>query len=165
LLDNGFFKKGLLIIVGDHHSMTPLKKAEAELYGQFKASAKVPLVIADGKHVATLENHQYQQIDIFNSLQGLVRGEQCSSDWNGVLLGESKIPPNYISHRRGDNRDMVSVFAENDEFLLKLDGDNTRLIGKQPADQAARQLLVDKINALRIARANWASEQSAEKSD
>lgn len=165
LQDSGFFNNGLLIIVGDHHSMTPLKKAEVEMFGPFKASAKVPLVIADGGHVAEVESHQFQQVDIFNSLQGLVAGRQCHSDWNGVLLGESKIPPKYIAHRRGDNRDMVSVFAENDEFLLKLDGDQTRLIGKQPADQDTRQLLVDKINALRIARANWALEQSAEKSD
>ncbi|WP_020485113.1 LTA synthase family protein [Methylomonas sp. MK1] len=165
LQNNGFFKNGLLIIVGDHHSMTPLKKAEVELYGQYKASAKVPLVIADGYQPASVENNQYQQIDVFNSLQGLIAGKQCYSDWNGVLFGAAKASPKYIIHRRGDNRDMVSVFGENDEFLVKLDGDNTRVISKLPAAQTIRQLLVDKINALRIARGKWALTQSAEKSD
>lgn len=162
---DGFFKHGLLIIVGDHHSMTPLKKAEVDLFGPFKASAKVPLVIANGDEQPSVENDQYQQIDIFNSLKGLVTGKQCYSDWNGILLGESKIAPKYIAHRRGDNRDMISIFTENDDFLLKLDGDNTRMISQHPADPSIRQLLVEKINALRITRNDWAVSQSAEKSD
>ncbi|NOV30588.1 LTA synthase family protein [Methylomonas sp. ZR1] len=165
LKNKGFFKNGLLIIVGDHHSMTPLKKAEVELYGQYKASAKVPLVIVDGDQPASVENNQYQQIDVFNSLQGLIAGKQCYSDWNGILFGAAKTSPKYIIHRRGDNRDMVSVFAENQDYLVKLDGDNTRVISKLPAEQDFRKLVVDKVNALRIARAKWALTQSAEKSD
>jgi phosphoglycerol transferase MdoB-like AlkP superfamily enzyme len=151
LQNNGFFDNGLLVIVGDHHSMTPLKKAEVDNYGQFKAAAKIPLIIADGGN-ANVENNQYQQIDVFNSLQGMVSGKQCYSDWNGILLGEQKIPPKYIAHRRGDNRDIISVFTENEDFLVKLDGDSTRLAGDWPADQTIRQMLVSKINALRIAR-------------
>ncbi|MCQ8119187.1 LTA synthase family protein [Methylomonas rosea] len=165
LQDRGFFNNGILLIVGDHHSMTPLKKAEVELYGQYNASAKVPLVIADGDQPASVESNQYQQIDVFNSLQGLAVGKQCYSDWKGVLFGEAKTPPKYIIHRRGDNRDMVSIFGENEEFLVKLDGDNTRVTSRLPAEQTVRQLLVDKINALRIARAKWALTQSAETSD
>ncbi|TRX00515.1 LTA synthase family protein [Candidatus Methylobacter oryzae] len=146
-----FFDNGLLVIVGDHHSMTPLKKAEVDNYGQFKAAAKVPLIIADGVN-AGVENNQYQQIDIFNSLQGMVSGRQCYTDWNGILLGEHKTPPKYIAHRRGDNRDIVSIFTENEDFLVKLDGDSTRLSGNEPAEPSIRQMLIDKVNALRIAR-------------
>lgn len=147
----GFFNNGILVIVGDHHSMTPLKKAEFDLFGQFKAAAKIPMVIADGGKKA-VENHQFQQIDIFNSLHGLVSGKQCFSEWNGVLLGEQNIPPKYIAHRRGDNRDIISVFTENKDYLIKLDGDNTQLIGNGPEDQSAQNTLVNKINALRISR-------------
>lgn len=151
LQSSGFFENGLLVIVGDHHSMTPLKKAEVDNYGQFKAAAKVPLIIADGGN-AEVENNQYQQIDIFNSLQGLVSGKQCYSDWNGILLGEHKIPPKYIAHRRGDNRDIISIFTENEDFPVKLDGDDTRLAGNEPAEPSIRQMLIDKVNALRITR-------------
>ncbi len=148
---NGFFNNGLLIIVGDHHSMTPLKKAEFDLFGQFKAAAKIPMVIADGGE-AIIENRPFQQTDIFNSLRGFVSGKQCYSDWNGILLGGRKIPPEYIAHRRGDNRDIISVFTENEDAQIKLDGDDTRLIGNWPGDQARQKILVNKINALRIAR-------------
>jgi phosphoglycerol transferase MdoB-like AlkP superfamily enzyme len=151
LQSSGFFDNGLLVIVGDHHSMTPLKKAETEIFGQFKAAAKIPMIIADGGN-AKVESNQYQQVDLFNSLQGQVSGKQCYSDWNGILLGEHKAPPKYIVHRRGDNRDIVSIFSENEDFLVKLDGDDTRLTGNESMDQTMRQMLVGKINALRIAR-------------
>jgi lipoteichoic acid synthase len=147
----GFFTDGLLIIVGDHHSMTPLRKAEIDKYGQFKAAAKVPLVIADGGN-AQVEYNQYQQIDVFNSLLAQVTGRQCYSDWHGILLGEHKISPKYITHRRGDNRDIISVFTENEDFRIKMDGDDTRLIGDLPEYQSVRQILVNKINSLRIDR-------------
>jgi hypothetical protein len=147
----GFFANGLLVIVGDHHSMTPLKKAEVDMFGQYRAAAKVPLVIVDGDS-SKIENNQYQQIDIFNSLQGMVSGKQCYSDWNGILLGEHKMSPKYIVHRRGDNRDIISIFSENEDFPVKLDGDDTHLTGNEPAELSIRQMLTDKVNALRIAR-------------
>lgn len=149
LQDNGFFNNGLLVIVGDHHSMTPLKKAEFDLFGQFRAAAKIPLVIVDGNEAA-IENRQFQQIDVFNSLRGLVSGEQCYSDWNGVLLGKQKIPPKYVVYRRGDNRDIVSVFTENEDAQIKLDGDDTQVVGSWPEDEATQKILTDKINSLRI---------------
>lgn len=153
LTERGFFDNGLLIIVGDHHSMTPLRKAEVDLYGHFKASAKVPLVVVGSRQAATTDNLPYQQIDVFNTLKGLIAGEQCHTDWQGVLWGEQQTPPQFIAHRRGDNRDMVSVFSADDEYLIKLDGDNTRLANSTSTNADSDKMIIDKINALRIARA------------
>ncbi|MEQ1528326.1 MAG: LTA synthase family protein, partial [Methylococcales bacterium] len=150
LLATGFFKDGLLFIVGDHHSMTPLKKAELDLYGQFKASAKVPLVIVGDVQGAVTETRQFQQIDVFNSLKGMQTGQFCHTDWTGLFWADHKVSPRYVVHRRGDNRTLVSVFTESAEYLLKLDGDRTRLIGNPAVDKAEQQSLLDKINALRI---------------
>lgn len=152
LTDSGFFDHGLLIIVGDHHSMTPLRKAEVELYGPFKAAAKVPLVVVGSGKTASMENRPFQQIDVFNTLQGLVAGEQCHTDWQGILWGERQTPPRFIAHRRGDNRDMVSVFTEKSDYLIKLDGDRTRLAEGTATDVTLSLKLIDKINALRISR-------------
>lgn len=165
LQDSHFFNDGLLIIVGDHHSLTPLRKAEVDLYGAAKATARIPLIIASGDAPAGVENRQFQQTDVFNSLQSMVSGRQCHSDWNGLLLGASSIAPKYILHRRGDNRDMVSVFTDSADYFVKLDGDQTRVVGKQPLAPNSRQLLVDKINALRLTRADWAVKKSAETSN
>lgn len=67
-----FFDKGMLIIVGDHHAMVPLKHKEIGMFGSAKASAMVPLIVSYGGRIQHLYNQQYQQIDIFNSLKGLV---------------------------------------------------------------------------------------------
>lgn len=146
-----FFQHGMLIIVGDHHSMTPLKKAEFDTFGQYKAAARVPLVIVDSQP-AKLENQPFQQTDVFNSLQGLASGKTCYSDWKGILLGAKIISPKFIAHRRGDNRDLISVFAAGQEYIIKLDGDKSRVQRMQQLDSVLQQNLVNKINALRIAR-------------
>lgn len=152
LLAKNFFANGLLIIVGDHHSMTPLKKAEGLVFGQRQASAKVPLVIIGAEPQATVEWRQFQQTDVFNSLQGMVSGQQCHSPWQGILWGEHQTPAQYILHRRGDNRDIISVFAEHDDYQVKLDGDQTRVIGQQVVTTDLQRILLEKINTLRINR-------------
>lgn len=162
----GFFDHGLLLIVGDHHAMAPLKPMETDRFGHYKASAKVPLVVVGAEDVPRQEQRQFQQTDVFNTLQGMASGRQCHSDWQGVLWGSNRHAADFILHRRGDNRDKVSVFTEDTDYLLKLDGDDTRLVSSQPDDAARRAWLVDKLNALRIARAAWAKqEKSAERSD
>ncbi len=166
LLTANFFENGVLLIVGDHHSMTPIKPLEAERFGHYKASAKVPLVVVTGEQISQREDRQFQQTDVFNTLQGMVTGQQCHDDWRGVLWGEWQNPPKFIAHRRGDNRDKISVFTEVTDYLVKLDGDDTGVISREPEELATRQALVDKINSLRIARAHWAKlEKSAGKSD
>jgi len=158
LLANGFFNNGLLFIVGDHHSMMPLNSAELALYGQYKASAKVPLIIIGNEQIASTESRQFQQTDVANSIKGLVTGEQCYSDWTGVLLGEHKIPPRYIAHRRGDNRHLVSIFSESAEFLVKLNGDQTELVTSVNAEIPKANNFVNKINYLRNNRGIWATQ-------
>jgi hypothetical protein len=51
---------------------------------------------------------------------------------------------------------MVSVFAGKDEYLIKLDGDNTRLASSTSTEVGNDKRVIDKINALRIARATAA---------
>ena len=151
LVKMDFFDNGILIIVGDHHAMIPLKNKEIKLYGQFRASAIVPLiVIYDGKHY--LDSKQYQQVDVFNSLKGLVTGSQCHSDWIGDIFG--RIPAKYIATRRGDNRNIISVFSGKKTMLVKLDGDDTRLISTCPKNKKVKREIVNEINLSRISNKN-----------
>jgi membrane-anchored protein YejM (alkaline phosphatase superfamily) len=166
LQEAGFFGNGLLLIVGDHHALTPLKPQESEHLGHYKASAKVPLLVVGGEKSPRRESRQFQQADVFNTLQGMASGRQCRSAWQGILWGDNSKPPEWILHRRGDNRDKLSVFTETEDYLLKLDGDATQVVSRQPQDPELRKLVVDKVNALRIARTAWAKqEKSAERSN
>jgi len=160
LLDQGFFEHGILLIVGDHHSMTPLKPQEVERFGHYQAAARVPLVVVGATPEPRLEAKPFQQVDVFNTLQGMVAGRQCHGDWRGVLWGEASQPPRFILHRRGDNRDKVSVFSDEQSYLIKLDGDATAVVSPESTEPELRQTLVDQVNALRIRRMTWAMESA-----
>jgi arylsulfatase A-like enzyme len=143
-----FFVDGTLIIVGDHHAMVPLKSEEVNVFGENRAYAKVPLVIIDGNQSAKEVHEQYQQIDVYNYIKSQVSDRQCYSDWIGDIHGLK--PAKYIAHRRGDNRNLISVFQKESECLVALDGDETKLISDKEHDIIISNHVLDKINFTRI---------------
>jgi len=147
---SGYFEHGLLIIVGDHHAMVPLKEPEIQRFGVQRAGSRVPLIIADGSEVARNINDLYQQTDVYNGLKYLGREQSCQSPWLGNVFGYGAWTAQYIAHRRGDNRDIISVFSGQHNVRIKLDGDKTKVVGQNALSDKINQRLVDKINATRI---------------
>lgn len=143
-----FFKDGLLIIVGDHHPIIPLRKEELKLLGEYSSSSLLPMIVSY-KNKKELIKTQFQQTDIFNSIKNLVSKEKCTSAWLGDFLSDNKINADFISHRRGDQRGVVSVFSKEKDFNIKLYGDKTHFISKEKDD-----LILDKINFSRIQKLN-----------
>lgn len=149
LKQTGFFENGLMMIVGDHHAMVPIKKKEVEIFGAERAPAMIPFVMVYGDE-RYINDDQYQQIDVYNSLNGLVSGKQCYTKWIGDIWGGNE--PINIVHRRGDNRHLLSVFSEDSEYLVLLDGNDTRVIEKEEGVEGTVKEIVDKINHHRILR-------------
>lgn len=141
-----FFKSGLLVIVGDHHPVVPLKNEELKEFGELKASSLVPLIIVT-KNRSSLIEKQFQQTDIFNSLKNHVSDKQCNSSWKGDFLTTPINSPRFIAHRRGDERGMVSIFTPNNSFNLKLNGDDTKILKEEQNIE-----ILNKINLTRIER-------------
>ena len=150
LSKSGFFKNGILVIVGDHHTMIPLKREEIKKFGISNVLERVPLVISFGDKGGALEDRPFQQVDICNSLKNFISGEQCTSVWAGDLINLPRFPPQYIVYKRGDNRDLVSIFCDHREIVVKLDGDKTRILNPGDLDNPILQLIVNKINRERI---------------
>jgi len=150
LKENGFFNNGILIIVGDHHSMVPLKKEELEGMGELRAAAKIPMIISFGDVEQAEITELFQQTDVYNSLIGYISPEACTSPWLGNFF--EKIPPKFIAHRRGDNRNMISVFVNDVDVSVVLDGDNTRIVGSPNLDYQSKKEIIDKINHERITK-------------
>jgi hypothetical protein len=146
----GFFDNGMLIIVGDHRAMIPLKTQEVEVFGELRSAARVPLVISYAKRKALFDQDAYQQVDIFHSLKNLVSETTCISDWTGDLLSAEPMPAKYIAHRRGDYRDIISIFSPDGDYQIKLDGNQTRMVGNSIPDENAARMLVKKVNGVRI---------------
>lgn len=159
LVDMSFFDQGMLIIVGDHHAMVPLKREEIDLFGPAKASAMVPLVVAYGGRAQRLHKRQYQQIDVFNSLKGLVSGRQHYSNWTGSIFDGASAK--YIAHRRGDNRSRINIISGDQIGTVKLDGDATRIVSAYPQDIRAKKEILGKINSVRLRQSRTASRKAS----
>ena len=152
LKKNGFFDCGILIITGDHHAMVPLKEEEIGKYGDIRAPARIPLVISFGDQVQRIENKPFQQMDLYNSLVNYVSSEKCTSRWYGDFLSLPTKPADFIIHKRGDNRDMVSVFYKDNNIQIRLNGDKTKIVNSPTLDRNISELLINKINFERINR-------------
>jgi len=148
LMETNFFDNGVLIIVGDHHAMVPLIKKEIDMFGSYKAASKVPMIVSYGKNQSVIENSQYQQIDVFQGLRNMVSTAKCHSDWVGDII--SKEPAKFIAHRRGDNRNTISIFTEDKNFLVILNGDNSQVVTSEADDKKTQKLIINKINSVRI---------------
>lgn len=152
LKKNKFFDSGILIITSDHRSMTPLKKDEIEKYGIERAPAKVPLIVSFGGKVKDRENRLFQQTDLHSSIINHVSKEFCVSLWQGDLLSIPRTPAEFIIYKRGDNRDIISIFFNEKNLRIKLNGDKTALIQGSGIKEDVGEILLGKINWERLQR-------------
>ena len=91
--------------------MVPLKKEEIEIFGYSRAPAMIPLVIASEYLNPTIITKYHQQLDIYNSLSQINLDSISHSLWEGNIFSDGILGPDYIMHRRGDNRDIISIFT------------------------------------------------------
>lgn len=134
---SGFFESGMLFIVGDHRAMRPIQRRESQQLGLLRAPASVPMIVVgdwlEGMPKGEV-SQMFQQTDIYQAVKSMVTGEHCRSDWVGDIWTQT--PARYVLHRRGDRRNYVSVFSEQGDWVLRLAGDNTRVV-EAPADAEA----------------------------
>lgn len=150
LKSQDYFNDGVLVIVGDHHAMVPIKREEFETYGDSRASAMVPLIIIDSREDSAVANDYFQQVDVFNTLSGMLAGSRRYSDWHGDL--DNVLAAKFIGHRRGDNRNHISVFTSDSDVTVALNGDETDLTlqSAQGVSAADRLEILNGINSARI---------------
>lgn len=148
-----FFKNGLLIIVGDHHAMVPVRQKEVDQWGAFRATARIPGVIVSDQHLHTSDQQLFQQVDIQQGLVNLTSNQRCVTQWRGDAISIPPIHPKWIIHRRGDLRNKVSVFTQAHDYLIELNGDQTRDISLPPNEHDQLNEapnIIEHINWLRI---------------
>jgi len=132
LVRRDFFASGILIITGDHHSMTPISAEENARYG-LEATSLVPLVIVEGeRQQAEIVTGHFQQADLFQSIRFLVQSEVCLDASRGNVFGSGADAPQCVFFERGDERDQVNYFCKEGHGVIRLDGDATDFIGARP---------------------------------
>jgi len=127
----GFFKNGILLVLGDHHTMTPLRDDEFRAYGE-RAFSRIPLVVVGATDMPAVVNSAFQQSDIPASIGQWLGLRECSSSFSGLFLRADPEPADYVLHARGDNRNRVDVYHSDGFNGFLLDGDNSSWVGKPP---------------------------------
>src|SRR5262249_50071154 len=134
LRGRGFLDDGILMISGDHRSMTPLLGDEYRTFGE-RAYARVPLLVAGAVDLPAVVDAPFQQADLPASLARLYGVEYCRSAFTGTFLGGAE-PARYVVHARGDDRDRVDVYSGDSVSAYRLDGDASQWLGAPPLADA-----------------------------
>ncbi|MFT3792214.1 MAG: LTA synthase family protein [Rudaea sp.] len=132
LAKRDFFRNGVLMISGDHRSMTPLSATELARFGD-SALARTPFVVATQLPVAKgAVAGKFQQADIVPSIAELLGDRACRKIDQGTFLSQPPQPAQYVAHARGDRRNQIDIYFDGKQAELVLAGDQSDWIGPKP---------------------------------
>lgn len=146
----GFFQHGILLITGDHRSMTAVGADEWERFGD-SALARIPLIVAgaSGLPHGPIDG-AFQQTDVLPSLLQLTgEGQVCREAWQGSFLRRDPKPADFVLHNRGDLRGRIDVYYPDGSGWIDLAGDDSRSGGDHPEVTRA---IAERIHRDRIER-------------
>ncbi len=133
LKQRGFFEHGVLVVMGDHRTMTPLREKEFSTYAE-RAYARVPMVVSGKVDMPAIIDGAFQQTDLLPSLAWQFGAAHCRSAYNGSFLRSDPQAPAIVVHARGDDRNRIDVYHGNAVSGFLLDGDDSRWLDSPPAD-------------------------------
>jgi len=150
LESSGFFDNGILVMVSDHRAMIPITKAEQRAFGQATASL-VPLVVAsrDTRGMGEIKQ-RFHQSDLPASFDALTSKTHCHRGPYRNIFRTQATAARCVYHARGDDRDHIDAFCPDGNYLVKLDGDDTRVIEPGNVDDDIARKIVNQINIHRI---------------
>ena len=150
LAKRGFFENGILLITGDHRSMTTVGRDEWVRYGD-SALARIPMVIAGATGVPKGRiDAAFQQTDLLPSLAHLIsKGRVCRHEGQGSFLRPDPQPPAYVIHARGDLRGRIDVYYPDGAAWIDLAGDASTSGGAHPR---RTQIIANGVHRDRIER-------------
>lgn len=153
LKQRGFFENGVLVITGDHRSMTPRKPGEWVTLGKGSISRLPAVVVGYSGHPRGPIEGRWQQTDFLPSLLDMVGLPSCTNAFQGRFLGSRPVQAKYILHAQGAARDRVAVWTSSELMPgeIQLAGDNTRWTHSEPNNSDAEQVL-SYINSTRSKR-------------
>ena len=132
----GFLSSGVLMITGDHRSMTPILKDEYAKFGD-RAFARIPMIVSGAVDMPNKIDADFQQSDVPASIAELLGVESCRNAFVGTFLDTTPTPAKYVLHTRGDDRDRVDVYFDDRVASYYENGDaSTWTSDARPPDTA-----------------------------
>ncbi|MDN5924387.1 MAG: LTA synthase family protein [Xanthomonadales bacterium] len=155
----GFFQHGVLMITGDHRSMTPLHRHELQRWGEL-AFSRIPLVVAGDVDMPPVIHQLFAQTDVPTSIAWLIGAPLCTDAAHGIFTKAQPQSPDFVLHASGDQRNRVGVYFDHQHAALLLDGDNSTWSGTKPPQWQTIERL---IAAQRIEEVQQAGKHHSEK--
>ena len=117
----GFFDNGILVITGDHRSMTPYTNHEKNIYGEI-GFAKVPLIIVGDDTFRDYQEINLSHISLGPMLEQINLPTYITNDLNHIpnLTNNSA-----IIVQKAYPTDEVLIKYKNQEYILELNSDKT----------------------------------------
>jgi hypothetical protein len=134
---------GIVVVMGDHRTMTPLSADEFQHYGD-RAFARVPMIVAGKVEMPPVIEEAFQQTDVLPSLSWQIGVDFCRLPYTGSFLRPDPKPPSIVVHARGDDRNRVDIYqGPLGTFGYHLKGDDSNWVGGQPQNAAAIAAWID----------------------
>lgn len=152
LKQRGFFDNGVLMITGDHRSMTPLHAYEYQHWGE-RAFVRVPMVVVGDIEMPKVVRQTFAQTDVPTSFAWLAGTQTCLDAGHGNFARPDPIAPAYVLHASGDQPERVDVYFGGQAGTIMLDGDNSHWQGPKPANWGD---ILARVNYQRIREAEFA---------
>ena len=149
-----YFEHGVLMITGDHRSMTVMKPDESSRFGIGAVSRIPAIVIGPSGLPAGSISGQWQQTDLQAGMLDLAGLRSCTDLLHGRLFGPDATPASLVIHAQGVQRDRLLAWSTGNAapFQIQLDGDATHWIDGEPSAPLGRQGLIE-VNRARAALA------------
>ena len=123
----GYFGNGVLLVTGDHRTMTIVRPTETARFGA-GALSRVPMVVIgpSGLPPGAISG-RWQQTDFLAGLLFTAGQPSCIDAFRGRLLGTDATTARYVLHTQGVQGDRVQVWVRNDPqpYELTMNGDDT----------------------------------------
>lgn len=162
LRDSGFFETGVLAVISDHRSMTPIPAREIHLLGNAAFSQVPAFLIGTGFGVQVADDHVYSQSDLVPSFELWLSGTTELEPLQSVMFGQALQQPedsgnsdaaqalHCAFHSRGDLRGVVEVVCDKGRGQIRLDGDETRFTESEGLDEPDHVAILDRLASLRL---------------
>jgi hypothetical protein len=157
LVERGFFDDGVLLIVSDHRSMTPVSVEERRAFGRGAAS-RIPMILVDPRWPGPAVIDRVHGLgDLVPGMRERVAGEVCTNPTQASPFAPEGVDGACAFHLRGAERGIVDVFCEGGDGRVVLDGDDTRFLeasglSRDRREQVLTAVALERIRGLERAR-------------
>ena len=147
---SGFFENGLLVVVSDHRSMTPVSSEELERFGAGTFSRVPAFMIGGDIKPGAFDDRVLSQGDLVPTFEWWLTGETTLGAHDAVMLDGSDTSK-CAFHSRGDRRGLLEVICPEGYGQVRLEGDRTRFVQSAGFDEQRKQTILYTVAKERLA--------------